>query len=937
MARARARRAALGRKDNASLPGEPAPLQACAEGDEGGLAPAALASALATSEQAPGDNEAAPAPSLPSKRSPPVLMLVVDEEEDVEFCTSTPALQPHDADQLEFSYPANDVSTQAPDADSEPPFDPPDLDELLTLEVCDDDEEPPFDPIEAEDLLPPSLSAPTPSLEAPQTAPANENKRGATLGPVRNPVPDGAREQPAPAIRIHFSWDRPEAGEFFSRVASDRRLSRTEIAIARGGLDGAAIQYAAHQRPDIVIVDTTLRGAAMLASLDRLMHAAGAEAKVIVIGAINDVTLLRELAQHGVDEYLVWPIEPEEVAGAICAMFAEVDKARVIAVTGARGGIGASTVARNLAWCIAERRRLRTTLVDLDLPFGTAAFDLKFEPPSSLADVLAAGEHQSDVALERVAIRYSDRLSILPASADPRHSADLAAETGLALIAAARRLSSFVVLDLPHLWEPWVKQALLGADEIVLVSSPDIASLRNTDNIAKLIKNERKCDPTVVVSTAGMAKRPEVPLKEFAEALSIAPQCVLGFEPNIFGAASITGQMLGEVAPDSKPAMMIDQLATLFTGREPIVALRPEPLVFETAIEDEAPPAPDGSADPFEHALVNPVALLAPDDVPEPEDAAADHLPPLELQELAPVEPAYIAHARAAALEHLDAIEGPQRSRAVLPLATVRLSPFASAAFGFAVTAAIVGAYLFAQWTGAPAPAAAQAAVHVPASAATPPPAPQQQQQQLETAYRQAVAALESGAAAEAAAQLQHLADAGFVTAQYRLAKMYERGEGVAPDVPLARQWTERAAAGGNRNAMYDLGVYYARGEGGPRDEAGAFRWFQQAAELGLADSQYNLAVLYEQGRGVDADLGEALFWFMLAAEQGDADAAERAAALEAELTPFEIEQARARLAVFQPSIANPLANGDFAPAETAPRADDDAPPAAQPDADTPA
>jgi TPR repeat protein len=69
----------------------------------------------------------------------------------------------------------------------------------------------------------------------------------------------------------------------------------------------------------------------------------------------------------------------------------------------------------------------------------------------------------------------------------------------------------------------------------------------------------------------------------------------------------------------------------------------------------------------------------------------------------------------------------------------------------------------------------------------------------------------------------------------------------------VARQWTERAAAAGNRRAMHDLGVYFARGEGAPLDEAAAFRWFRQAAELGVADSQYNLGVLYQQGRGVNA------------------------------------------------------------------------------------
>lgn len=159
---------------------------------------------------------------------------------------------------------------------------------------------------------------------------------------------------------------------------------------------------------------------------------------------------------------------------------------------------------------------------------------------------------------------------------------------------------------------------------------------------------------------------------------------------------------------------------------------------------------------------------------------------------------------------------------------------------------------------------------------------------------------------------LRRAADRGFPMAQYRLAKVYERGEGVPADLTVARQWTERAAASGNRRAMHDLGVYFARGEGAPLDEAAAFRWFRQAAELGVADSQYNLGVLYAQGRGVNASPSEALFWFLVASRQGDQDAGARATALEAQLPQIQTQQARARAQAFRPRASSAVANGEF-------------------------
>jgi localization factor PodJL len=180
--------------------------------------------------------------------------------------------------------------------------------------------------------------------------------------------------------------------------------------------------------------------------------------------------------------------------------------------------------------------------------------------------------------------------------------------------------------------------------------------------------------------------------------------------------------------------------------------------------------------------------------------------------------------------------------------------------------------------------------------------------------YELSLQRLGSGRTREGVAMLRAAADRGLVMAQYRMAKLYERGEGVTADLNTARAWTERAAAGGNRRAMHDLGVYFARGEGAPLDEAAAFRWFRQAAELGVADSQYNLGVLYQQGRGVNANPGEALFWFSVAARQGDQDAAARATSLESTVAPTQVEQARARAQSFRPRAAIAVANGDFGP-----------------------
>lgn len=178
--------------------------------------------------------------------------------------------------------------------------------------------------------------------------------------------------------------------------------------------------------------------------------------------------------------------------------------------------------------------------------------------------------------------------------------------------------------------------------------------------------------------------------------------------------------------------------------------------------------------------------------------------------------------------------------------------------------------------------------------------------------YELGLQRLSGGQTPEGVSLLRRAANQGLAMAQYRLAKLFERGEGVPVDLAQARQWTERAAAAGNRKAMHDLGVFYARGEGAPLDEASAFRWFRQAAELGVADSQFNLGVLYQQGRGTAANPSEALYWFSIAARAGDNDARARVATLESQIAPEQITQIRARVGEFRARPASARANGEF-------------------------
>ncbi|MFT3724387.1 MAG: peptidoglycan-binding protein [Hyphomonadaceae bacterium] len=171
---------------------------------------------------------------------------------------------------------------------------------------------------------------------------------------------------------------------------------------------------------------------------------------------------------------------------------------------------------------------------------------------------------------------------------------------------------------------------------------------------------------------------------------------------------------------------------------------------------------------------------------------------------------------------------------------------------------------------------------------------------------------LQAGEKQKAVGMLKDAAGRGLVMAEYRLAKLYEKGEGVPRDMAASRSWTEKAAIGGNVKAMHDLAVFYAEGDAGPQSYAAAVEWFRQASDLGLVDSQYNLAVLYEQGLGLSQDKPEAAYWFEIAGRAGDQDAGRRARALFGEMQPTQAEAIKRKARSFIPKASIPRANGEF-------------------------
>ncbi|MCW5703947.1 MAG: AAA family ATPase, partial [Bradyrhizobium sp.] len=310
----------------------------------------------------------------------------------------------------------------------------------------------------------------------------------------------------------------------------------------------------------------------ILAGLDELASVCDPGTRVIVIGTASDITPYRELVRRGVNDYVIGPVEVLDVVRSICSLFSAseaITVGRMIAVVGAKGGVGASTVAHNVAWHIARDVPLDSVVIDLDLAFGTASLDYNQDPVQGIANAVFSPDRLDSSFMERLLAKCTDNLSLLAAPAALDQVYDFGADAFDSIFDTLRMTTPCIVLDVPHQWTAWTRRALVGADDILIVAEPDLANMRNTKNMMSLLKAARPNDrpPLYCLNQIGMHRRPEIEVRAFAKTIESQPIASIPFDSKTFGTAANNGQMIAEVTANHRAARMFQQMARRLTGR----------------------------------------------------------------------------------------------------------------------------------------------------------------------------------------------------------------------------------------------------------------------------------------------------------------------------------------------------------------------------------
>ena len=348
--------------------------------------------------------------------------------------------------------------------------------------------------------------------------------------------------------------ERPAFVGFVSDDRSEATLrealsgpSGEHLDIRRGGIRGAIAAMQSEATPRVMIVDVGGEEQP-LSALGELAHTVEPDVIVLVVGDVDHADFYREITRGmGAAEYLSKPLSADAVVrhfgpflrgGPILAN--SLLRGRAIAVTGVRGGVGATTIAANLAWHLGVTMRRHTVLLDPDIHMGTAAFLLNVRLGPGLRMALEAPDRIDSLLAERAAQPVADRLHVLASEEKLAAHADHGPGAAAALMAALRSRYNFIVLDVPSDPVPLYRDFLDLVDQRVFVMEPSLVGIRDIVRLLSLPKGPtQSMQPMVIMNRAG---RPGgLDRRQVEQALKMKIDVVVPDVPQQAGSAAALG------------------------------------------------------------------------------------------------------------------------------------------------------------------------------------------------------------------------------------------------------------------------------------------------------------------------------------------------------------------------------------------------------------
>jgi pilus assembly protein CpaE len=343
-----------------------------------------------------------------------------------------------------------------------------------------------------------------------------------------------------PGARVTLFTRDTESKDAFMALAQDWRFARVGLEVKEGDVDTAIAAFQSETSPELVLVQSDKIDNSFSGKLEALAGSCAAGTAAIVIGPVNDVNLYRKLVGMGVSDYLVRPLKTATLANDIAATLLNkmgAGESRLIALLGAKGGVGTTVLAEGMAWGLAGKLDQKTFLLDAAGGWSTLSVGMNFEPTTTLAEAVRAASEGNEDSFGRMMFTPTEKLTVLSSGGDVMLEDIVQPEGYEALLNHIMTTYPVVVADLSGSPAALRRAVLTRAHEIVIVTTPVLTAIRAARTLLQEIKQMRGANDTavdIVINMAGLAPKVEVPKAQIEEGLDRKVAGTIDFSPDLF-------------------------------------------------------------------------------------------------------------------------------------------------------------------------------------------------------------------------------------------------------------------------------------------------------------------------------------------------------------------------------------------------------------------
>jgi pilus assembly protein CpaE len=349
--------------------------------------------------------------------------------------------------------------------------------------------------------------------------------------------------------------------------------------LGEAGYGIEAVSLAKEAEPDVVIIsieEPVVRALQTVEAVADLLP----QSPIVAYSSIKDPASIRKAMLAGVSDYLITPVREEDLVNSIHNVLAQEERRRaricgeadepvacgtVLTVFGAKGGIGKTTIATNLATALVQKTGQSVVIVDLDTRFGDVAILMDMPVERSIADLALPEEEINRDLLQDCIYTHNMGVTVLPAPVRPTDWRSVHAGHIERVVTLLAQTYDYVILDTPGTFNDIVARALELATLVLLVATVDMASLKDTLLAIDMLRSWNYPQEKVKLVINATNEASNVQPQEVKRMLGREVFWSIPYDRNI-SAATQLGMPVVVTKPNSKAAESLIEMAYALSG-----------------------------------------------------------------------------------------------------------------------------------------------------------------------------------------------------------------------------------------------------------------------------------------------------------------------------------------------------------------------------------